>query len=169
MTMARYEFFGAVFIILLGSALHFTYDASGQFGVVGVISAMNESVWEHLKLAFWPSLIWTGLLVTFGRHRIRNFWVGRASALLLPPLLIAFGFYAYTAALGHHALAIDLALFVLAVLAGQLSAMLIYCLAAMTGRIQMISGFVILTSSLAFAVLSFVPPELPLFIDQSAH
>jgi len=50
----RRELAGAVFIILLGSMLHFTFELSGENPVVGVFSAVNESVWEHLKLAYWP-------------------------------------------------------------------------------------------------------------------
>jgi hypothetical protein len=53
-----YEIVGTAFIIFLGSAFHFTYEFSGRFAFVGVFSAVNESVWEHLKLAFWPSVIW---------------------------------------------------------------------------------------------------------------
>jgi hypothetical protein len=53
-----YEIAGTAFIIFLGSAFHFTYEFSGRFAIVGAFSAVNESVWEHLKLAFWPSLIW---------------------------------------------------------------------------------------------------------------
>lgn len=53
-----YEIIGTAFIIFLGSAFHFTYELSGRLAVVGAFSAVNESVWEHLKLAFWPSLIW---------------------------------------------------------------------------------------------------------------
>lgn len=53
-----YEIIGTAFIIFLGSAFHFTYELSGRLAVVGAFSAVNESVWEHLKLSFWPSLIW---------------------------------------------------------------------------------------------------------------
>lgn len=52
----RLELAGAVFTILLGSMLHFTFELSGGNPVVGVFSAVNESVWEHLKLAYWPAL-----------------------------------------------------------------------------------------------------------------
>jgi glycerol uptake facilitator-like aquaporin len=47
-----YEIVGTLFIIFLGSALHFTYELSGKLAIVGAFSAVNESVWEHLKLAF---------------------------------------------------------------------------------------------------------------------
>ena len=52
-----YELAGIVFIIFLGSLLHFTFEFSGGNPVVGVFSAVNESIWEHLKLAFWPTIL----------------------------------------------------------------------------------------------------------------
>lgn len=54
--MVRTELLGFALIVLLGTALHYTYALSGECWLVGVFSAMNESVWEHLKLAVWPSL-----------------------------------------------------------------------------------------------------------------
>ncbi len=51
-TVFIYELIGVVFIIFLGSALHFTFALSGNQPIVGAFSAVNESVWEHLKLAF---------------------------------------------------------------------------------------------------------------------
>lgn len=53
-TILTYETIGMVFIILLGSLFHFTFELSDFNPVVGAFSAVNESVWEHLKLGFWP-------------------------------------------------------------------------------------------------------------------
>ena len=53
-----YELVGMVFIIILGTLLHFTFEWSGFQEIVGVFSAVNESVWEHLKIAFWPALLY---------------------------------------------------------------------------------------------------------------
>jgi len=58
-TVLIYELIGVVFIIFLGGALHFTFALSGNQPIVGAFSAVNESVWEHLKLAFWPALLLT--------------------------------------------------------------------------------------------------------------
>ena len=51
-TILNYELVGMVFIILLGSMSHFTFELSGFNPIVGAFSAVNESVWEHLKLGF---------------------------------------------------------------------------------------------------------------------
>jgi len=42
----------AIIIGLVGSLLHFLFDWLGQWPPIGLISAVNESVWEHTKLAF---------------------------------------------------------------------------------------------------------------------
>ena len=43
--------------LILGILLHFTYEWAGENIIVGIFSAVNESTWVHLKLAFYPMLI----------------------------------------------------------------------------------------------------------------
>jgi hypothetical protein len=45
----KLELIGALFIIIFGSLLHFTFDWFKNFWLVGIFSAVNESVWEHLN------------------------------------------------------------------------------------------------------------------------
>jgi len=52
------EMAGAAFVILVGSALHFVFDWTGGWRPAALFAAVNESIWEHLKLAFWPGLAW---------------------------------------------------------------------------------------------------------------
>ena len=163
-----FEAVGIVVITLLGSALHFAYAWSGQTGWVAIFAAVNESVWEHLKLAFWPAVLWSLLGALAIRRRVRNFWAGRAVAITLPPMLIAAGYYGYTAVLGHHLLAADLALFTLSILAGQLAALAVYQFPDMGRRAARLALVVIVMGCLAFASLSFFPPDLALFDDPSA-
>jgi hypothetical protein len=44
-----YELAGTVFAVIFGSLVHFTFELSGQQQVVGVFSAVNESVWERAR------------------------------------------------------------------------------------------------------------------------
>jgi hypothetical protein len=167
--MARLEFYGALFIIALGSLLHFTYEAAGEAWWAGIFSAMSESVWEHLKLAFWPGLLWTLFLWLGPISRPNNFWSGRAASLVLAPLIIALGYYGYTAMLGGHLLVLDLALFVLAVACGQAAALGIYKGAALGGGVEAAAIGLIVLMTIAFSTLSFIGPDLPLFEDLSEH
>ena len=37
-----------------GTILHFLYDWTGESILVAPFSGVNESIWEHMKLLFWP-------------------------------------------------------------------------------------------------------------------
>ena len=47
----KWELYGILVLSLLGTVMHFVFDWSGQSAPVGAFAAVNESVWEHLKLA----------------------------------------------------------------------------------------------------------------------
>jgi len=42
-----YELIGIIFIIILGSLLHFTFEWASHQPIVDVFSAVNESLWEQ--------------------------------------------------------------------------------------------------------------------------
>ncbi len=46
-----------VSVCAVGSLLHFVYRWSGKKLFAGFVSPVNESTWEHLKLLFFPSLL----------------------------------------------------------------------------------------------------------------
>lgn len=48
-----------LFVVLLGLILFFAYDLSGGNVIVGLFAPVNNSVWETLKLIFFPLLILT--------------------------------------------------------------------------------------------------------------
>lgn len=39
---------------LLGSLLHFVFDWTGHNRFAAIFSAVDESYWEHIKIAVWP-------------------------------------------------------------------------------------------------------------------
>jgi hypothetical protein len=57
LSVLYWEFSGFMFIYTAGFLSHFIYEWSGKKKIIGVLGAVNESVWEHQKLVFWPSLI----------------------------------------------------------------------------------------------------------------
>ena len=54
-----WEALGFFFILGMGALLHVVYVWSGNSPFVAPFAAVNESVWEQLKLAFWPAALWT--------------------------------------------------------------------------------------------------------------
>jgi len=50
---------GFLFVAVTGTVLHFLYDLTGRSILASLVSAVNESVWEHMKLIFYPIWLFT--------------------------------------------------------------------------------------------------------------
>jgi hypothetical protein len=158
------EIAGMLFIILLGSALHFTYGLSGNNPVVGSFSAVNESVWEHLKIAFWPSTLWILIAMFPLRNAVNNFFSAKAIGTYIMVIMIPAVFYSYTAITGESILAVDIATFVVAVIIGQLASLKLfkYKFPRSTEEIAVIA---LILLAIVFVLFTFYPPHLPIFQD----
>jgi hypothetical protein len=164
-----WEVLGAVFITVAGSMLHFAFEWSGFWKPMALIAAVNESTWEHLKIAFWPALLW-GLLewIVWGRSK-PNFLSAKAAGLLATPLLIVAVFYGYKAILGHHSLPLDILIFVLAVVVGQWLSHRVESRAPFSSAVRGAAPLVLLVLVVAFSLLSYRAPRNFLFEDPNYH
>ncbi len=163
-TILVYELVGIVFIIILGSLLHFTFELSDHQAVVGIFSSVNESVWEHLKLAFWPALFFA-IIEYRPLKSIGNFLFAKGVGIYLMPAIIAVLFYSYTAIIGESVFAMDILIFIIAVIIGQLVSYKLLVSKKFPkswGRIFLIA--LILLAAL-FVIFTFYPPHLPIFQD----
>ena len=168
MTKAKvftWEIAGAVIISLFGSLLHFVFDLFGEWPPVALIAAVNESVWEHLKIAFWPALLYAFFEWPFFRKHHNNFWTAKTIGIFSMPTIIALVFYGYTAVIGHHILWVDISLFVLAVLAGQLISAGLLLRKSFPSGIRILSVIMLILMIASFSLLTFFPPHYPLFYD----
>lgn len=170
--LARWEAAGGVFMIVVGSALHFAFDLSGQWRPAALFAAVNESVWEHLKLAFWPGVLWALAPSPAARPPARpSLWERlsvRGYSLLLTAGLIVAIFASYTAILGDNLLVLDIGTFVLAVLAGQaLAATLVTRNASRRPAVRQTGFWLLLAQLVAFALFTFYPPDHWIFIESS--
>ena len=55
----NFQIVSIIFVWIAGTLLHFTHDWFPDSVVFSIISAVNESTWEHLKLVFFPMLFMT--------------------------------------------------------------------------------------------------------------
>ncbi len=57
---------GTVFVTVAGIISHFVYEWSGNNSLIGLFFPVNELTWEHMKLVFFPMLIYS----LFGGSRL---------------------------------------------------------------------------------------------------
>ena len=162
---AAWEIVGALFIIAIGTLLHFLFEWSGESPFVAPFAAVNESVWEHLKLAFWPAAVWTLLERNPLRTRGNNFWLARATGVTLMPLLIVVLFYGYTFLLGDNALFLDITIFVVAVCAGQYVSYRLLKGDERSPSLNLVAPAIIVVLAVLFIVFTFSTPHVGLFED----
>lgn len=158
------EIIGTLFIIFLGTTLHFTFAASGDNPVVGSFSAVNESVWEHLKLPFWPSIFWLLIIMYPLRNMVSNFFAAKTVGIILMLVIIPAVFYAYTAITAEN-LAVDIATFMIAVIVGQIVSVILYKKAHRSRITEAVAVAVLVLLAVIFITFTFYSPHMPIFLD----
>lgn len=161
--IVRWELYGILFIIGFGTTLHFWFAWTGYWRPMAVVAAVNESTWEHFKMAFWPGLM-VGILeyLTWGKER-RDFFVAKFLGLLAMPIITMILFYGYTS-IWHHSLPADIAVFVASVAGGQLISLFIFRKEIdWPGFVRPVAAVGLVVMTLAFATQSYFPRKGFLF------
>lgn len=157
---------GAVAVFLLGSAFHFLFGLLGHSVFAAPFFAVNESVWEHMKLLSTAALAWMAADYFLTEKGLRTrFLSARAIALPIAFLLIPVMFYFLLGAFGLESLFTDIGIFLMACALYQYMAMRLEIQCASCGKWNKEGAVMLAGILLLFAVFTFLPPRLPLFMD----
>lgn len=160
-----YTIGGIVFVSVLGTLSHFLYEWTGKNIAVGLFTPVSESIWEHIKLLFFPMVLYTLFLDGRLKQDYPCILPGMLSGVLLGSLLIPVLYYTYSGTLGYSSTWIDIAIFYISVLAAfwQGYRRTLHC----PGRSQklMILSVAALLAVL-FLLFTYSPPSIALFIQE---
>ena len=160
-----WEMWGILFISLSGALLHFTFELSGEWMPMAVISGVNESTWEHFKIGFWPAFIWGFIeFFIFGR-KTRNFFFAKGISYLVTPVVIAGLFYGYTWIFKIESLIIDIIIFIIAIAVAQVVSYRIILIKKRRLSGNIIGAILIIAGLIMYSTLSYYPPKCPIFKD----
>lgn len=164
--MLLWQIIETVLIIILGVILHFLCDWSGKNKFVATFSAVNESTWEHLKLAFFPILLFGIVDFIFLRPYANNVVFATTIALFSSITIITILFYAYLGIIGKNVDVLNISIFVISVIVAKYISYRIMLLPNFENiyYILLCSYFIYLTT-FCFAVFTFAPPKINLFRD----
>lgn len=161
----RLEVVGFLFVVIFGSLLHFTFEFSHYSKLVAYFSAVNESTWEHLKLAFFPSLIFGIFEYFFVKDEVRNYFLTEVVNLYIAPILIIVLFYGYLAIFKSHSLVWDIFTFVFAVFVGRFVRYKILREKKLPDFFDKLSLVLFAIIFLSFSLFTYLPPKFFLFED----
>lgn len=122
LSIFKFQIFSAIFTMILGTLLHFTFEWSNNNSFVAFFSAVNESVWEHLKLVFFPMLLTTFIGYFYFKDTIPNYLCSKTFGIIIAILFIILFFYTYTGILGKNIAILDISSFFISVILGEYSA-----------------------------------------------
>jgi hypothetical protein len=161
-----WQIIGAVFTLISGTLLHFVYgwfdgDAWALFGSV------NESVWEHQKLVFWPmTFFMVAEFIFYGRHK-EGFVPIKVNSILLAMFINISLFYLYSGILGRHIFVVDILLYIIAIVAAYRFA---YKNLRWTSEFYMVDFIaacefgVLIGLCVLIVIFTFDPPQIGIFM-----
>ncbi len=120
MRFFQWEVFGFFFVFFLVALLHTVYEWSDGNPIVGALTPVNESIWEHLKMVFLSGVVLLVLEVIFCKEiRIPALILGKTLGKYIMCSTILGGLYLYTLFI-HHVMIVDILLMAIAVAFRQL-------------------------------------------------
>ena len=162
-SIGLWQLMGFAVTALFGTLLHFLYEWTGGAAPVAPFSGVNESTWEHMKLLFWPMLLFAVAESFFFRDR-EDFWCVKLRGTLLGLALIPLLFYTYNGVIGKSPDWLNIAIFFV-------SAAVAYLYEARAFRKEAEdcsprrAVAVLAAIALLFVIFTFRTPELAIFRD----
>ena len=155
-----------ILAIVFGTLLHFTYEWSGENRIVGLFSATNESVWEHLKLVFYPMLILGLIEYYFVKNIANNYIEAKAIGIFTAISFIVISFFTYTGIIGTNFFIIDILIFIISIILGEwTSYKLMKRKNESTIQTKILAGGILIFLLSCFVIFTYVTPQVNLFRD----
>ncbi len=163
--MKKLRFFiiiGIIFVLVTGSLSHFLFDWTGNNYIVGLFAPINESVWEHMKLLFFPMLLYSLFMIFRFKETCPCIAPSLLFGILAGTWLIPMFYYTYTCVLGKNVFLLDIATFIFSVI---LSFWLSYRL-SLSCRLKpythLLAGLICVLF-LCFVIFTYHPPNAKIF------
>ncbi len=168
-SLRAWQITGFVFTAILGVILHFLYDWTNQNGFVALFSAVNESIWEHNKLVFFPMFIFALIESRYIGKDYKGFWCVKLIGMVLGIVIVPVLYYTINGVFGTTPDWVNIAIFFMAVAISYILETFhlendhINCKSP--GRAFLILCLI----AVIFGVFTYAPAEIPLFEDPITH
>ena len=163
-SVALWELLGFAVTSFGGTILHFLYDWLGNASWIAPFSGVNESTWEHMKLLFWPMLLFALLQRRFFKDRA-DFWCIKLKGVLQGLVLIPVIFYTYNGVIGKSPDWINIAIFFLSAASAYLLEARLFKRRRRNCRYPYLAITALYAIAAAFVLFTFRTPMLGIFQD----
>ncbi len=156
---------GIPIMFILGGLFHSFYDFTGNQFILGLFFPVNESIFEHIKIAVMPVLIWWTVVYFIKKDEIEidEWFFSALLSMVISAILVPMLYYFYTGTFGVHLMWVDILILLVALGIGQLVAAHFYKYGEAFDYKISIAIMIFIIVLLAYWTIN--PPYLPIFKD----
>ena len=163
-SIGAWQFLGFAVTSLGGTILHFLYDWLGEASWIAPFSGVNESTWDHMKLIFWPMLLFAVAQSFFFRGR-EDFWCVKLRGILLGLVLIPVIFYTYNGVIDKSPDWLNIAIFFISAAIAYVYETRLFHAKRLPCSSPKWAIAALVAIALLFAVFTFLTPKIGIFKD----
>lgn len=164
-----WQIVGAFVIFGLGAVWHFMFEWLGDPQWLGWFFPVNESVWEHVKLMFFPAILYFLVEGIFLWKKTNNFLFAKFVVLFFTPIVNIIVFYTYSGITGYENFIIDsIILFIVTCIQQYISYKLLTREELWSDKRALritLSLLGIILLGVLLILWTYLPPHIPLFED----
>ena len=159
-----WQLWGFALTSILGTLLHFLYDWLSGAMWVAPFSGVNESTWEHMKLLFWPMLVYAIFQSIFFRDR-QDFWSIKLKGTLLGLIMIPIIFYTYNGVIGKSPDWLNIAIFFISAAIAYIYETRLFNTEGLRCKYPRLALAALAGIAILFVIFTFATPEIGIFKD----
>ena len=160
-----WQFSGFCLVALLGTLFHFLYGWTNDNKIIASFCAVNESVWEHTKILFFPLFIFAIIQNNYAKKDYPNFWQIKLFGIVVGILLIPIFYYTLNGAFGKTPDWLNITIFFVADGLAFVVEYFCFKFLAKKPKKPWLPLTILVILAFLFAYFTFVTPKLPLFMD----
>ena len=160
----QWQLAGFALTSFFGTVLHFLYEWTNGTKLAALVSGVNESTWEHMKLLFVPMFFYSVFQGMFFRDR-SDFWCIKLKGILIGVTLIPVIFYTYNGVIGKSPDFVNIAIFFICAAIAYIYEYKQLEKEESSCKYPRLAQAVICIIFLMFIVFTFVTPQLNIFKD----
>ena len=160
--LKSFTIIGIIFVLITGSLAHFLYQWTNNNFIIGLFTPVNESIWEHMKLIFFPMLLYSFFAIPKLKTNYPCISPSLYFGILLGTLLIQLSFYGYTCILKKDIFILDIGTFILSIIVAFIAA----CKFTLSCKLKPYSFLLYGLAGilfLCFVLFTHNPPHLEIF------
>lgn len=157
--------YGFIFVSIIGTLCHFVFELSGYSRIAGLLCPVNESSWEHLKMLFFPYLVWS-IAEYVLLKKDKGIFFSKAIGAVSGMLSILIIFYTYTGIIGKNSEILNILSYYIGVFTSfAVDYSMIKSMKFSTKSYNAVGIFILIFITALFFLFTFFPPLIPLFKD----